>query len=77
MLEPGEFRRLVRQALTALSRFGVLQDDTEVDNFHLTDGRVAAVDLEMMELVLYPPARTGGQNLCSAASPPRKQTSSN
>ncbi|KAK0655244.1 hypothetical protein B0T16DRAFT_314567 [Cercophora newfieldiana] len=47
MLELDEFRRLVRQALTALSRFGVLQDDTKLDNFHLTDGRVMVVDLEM------------------------------
>lgn len=38
MLELGEFRRKVRQALTALSRFGVLQDDTKLDNFHPTDG---------------------------------------
>ena len=47
MLELDEFRRLARQALTALSRFGVLQDDTKLDNFHLTDGRVMVVDLEM------------------------------
>ncbi|KAK3317700.1 hypothetical protein B0T19DRAFT_296467 [Cercophora scortea] len=47
MLELDEFRRLVRQALTALSRFGVLQDDTKLDNFHFADGRVMVVDLEM------------------------------
>ncbi len=47
MLELDEFRRLIRQALTTLSRFGVLQDDTKLDNFHLTDGKVMVVDLEM------------------------------
>ncbi|KAK4241748.1 hypothetical protein C8A03DRAFT_12019 [Achaetomium macrosporum] len=47
MLELDEFRRVVRQALTALSRFGVLQDDTKLDNFHLTHGRVMVVDFEM------------------------------
>ncbi|KAK3689466.1 hypothetical protein B0T22DRAFT_172643 [Podospora appendiculata] len=47
MLELDEFRRLVCQALAALSRFGALQDDTKLDNFHLTDGRVMVVDLEM------------------------------
>lgn len=47
MLELDEFRRLVRQALTALSRFGVLQDDTKLDNFHLTNGSVMVVDFEM------------------------------
>ncbi|KAK5662930.1 hypothetical protein OQA88_6342 [Cercophora sp. LCS_1] len=47
MLELDEFRRLIRQALTAPSRFGVLQDDTKLDNFHLTDGKVMVVDLEM------------------------------
>jgi len=44
MLELGEFRRLVRQALTALSRFGVLQDDTKLDNSHPTDGRAVEFD---------------------------------
>lgn len=40
MLDLGEFRRLVRQALTVHSRWGVLQDDAKSDHFHLTDGRV-------------------------------------
>ncbi|KAK4655748.1 hypothetical protein QC762_305130 [Podospora pseudocomata] len=48
MLELDEFRRLVSQALTALSRFRLLQDDAKLDNFHLTDGKVMVVDLEMM-----------------------------
>ncbi|KAK0640841.1 hypothetical protein B0T16DRAFT_418545 [Cercophora newfieldiana] len=47
MLELDEFRRLIRQALTELSRFRVLQDDVKLDNFHLTDGKVMVVDLEM------------------------------
>lgn len=47
MLELDEFRRLLRQTFTALSCFGVLQDDLKLDNFRLTDGRVMAIDLEM------------------------------
>ncbi|KAK4442787.1 hypothetical protein QBC34DRAFT_363173 [Podospora aff. communis PSN243] len=47
MLELDEFRLLVCQALTAMARFGVLQDDAKLDNFHLADGRVMVVDLEM------------------------------
>jgi hypothetical protein len=47
MLKLEEFRLLVRQALTAIARFGVLQDDAKLDNFHLNDGRVMVVDLEM------------------------------
>lgn len=47
MLGLDRFRYLVRQALTALSRFGILQDDVKLDNFHLTNSRVMVVDLEM------------------------------
>lgn len=48
MLELDEFRRLVRQTLVLLSRFGVSQDDYKLDKFHLIDDKVIVVDLEMM-----------------------------
>ncbi|KAK0724230.1 hypothetical protein B0H67DRAFT_640796 [Lasiosphaeris hirsuta] len=47
MLELDEFCYLVCQALTMLSCFRVLQDDIKLDNFHLTNGRVMVVNLEM------------------------------
>jgi len=48
MLDLDEFRRLIRQALVAFSRLGVLHDDIKLDNFYLTDGRVMVVDLKII-----------------------------
>lgn len=39
LLEVDEFRRLLRQALTACAEFGLFPDDERLDNFHLSDGK--------------------------------------
>ena len=49
LLEIPEFCRLLRQALSALAQFQVLQDDDKLDNFHLVEDRIMAVDLERMQ----------------------------
>ncbi|KAG8405523.1 hypothetical protein J3458_022172 [Metarhizium acridum] len=43
-----EFRRMMRDALTDLARFGVLPDDIGLENFHLVGDKVMAVDFEMV-----------------------------
>ncbi|KXX77149.1 hypothetical protein MMYC01_207561 [Madurella mycetomatis] len=46
LLELADFRRLLCQALTALSQLRILQEDIKLDNFHLVDDKVMIVDLE-------------------------------
>jgi hypothetical protein len=42
----ADFRRMLRQALDALAPFGILQDDSKLDNYHGVGDRIMAVDLE-------------------------------
>ena len=46
LLEVAEFRRILRQALDALAPFGILQDDSKLDNYHLVGDKIMVVDLE-------------------------------
>lgn len=46
LLELADFRRLLCQALTALSQFKILQEDVKLDNFHLVDDKIIIIDLE-------------------------------
>lgn len=46
LLEVDDFRRMLRQALTALSQFGIVHGDEKLDNFHLTRDKIMVVDLE-------------------------------
>lgn len=42
----ADFRRMLRQALDALAPFGILQDDSKLDNYHVVGDRIMTVDLE-------------------------------
>jgi hypothetical protein len=46
LLEMADFRRMLRQTLDALALFGILQDDSKLDNYHVIGDRIMAVDLE-------------------------------
>lgn len=46
LLELAEFRRMLAQALTALSHFAILHHDVKLDNFHVARDRIMVVDLE-------------------------------
>jgi len=48
LLELSEFRRLLRQALTAIAQFGVEHGDQKLDNYHLVDGKIMVVDFEVV-----------------------------
>jgi len=50
LLDIADSRRLLRQVLTALSQFGILQEDIKLDNFHLTGDRIMVVDLENLSM---------------------------
>nr|UUW39084.1 hypothetical protein [Epichloe sp. LpTG-3]UUW39102.1 hypothetical protein [Epichloe sp. LpTG-3] len=51
MLAMTEFRDMITATLTTLAEFGVLPDDTKLDNFHLVGDKVMAVDLETVSKV--------------------------
>ncbi|KAL2017963.1 hypothetical protein VTK56DRAFT_1495 [Thermocarpiscus australiensis] len=51
LLEPADLRRMLCQALTALSHFGISQDDIKLDNFQLTGDKIMMVDLERVNEV--------------------------
>ncbi|KAL2190507.1 hypothetical protein L209DRAFT_184802 [Thermothelomyces heterothallicus CBS 203.75] len=46
LLDLGDFRRMMRQALDAFLPFGILQDDSKLDNYHLVGDKIMVVDLE-------------------------------
>ena len=48
LLEVPEFRRMLFQALDALSRFRIQQDDIKLDNFQFTGDRTMALDFERL-----------------------------
>ncbi|RSM19251.1 hypothetical protein CDV31_001928 [Fusarium ambrosium] len=48
LLELDEFVRLLEECYTALISFGVNLEDSQLGNFILVDGKVMAVDLEMV-----------------------------
>ncbi|KYK56286.1 Protein kinase-like domain protein [Drechmeria coniospora] len=48
LLDEATFCRIMHDALTTLTRFGVLQEDRKLDNFHLVGDAVMVVDLESM-----------------------------
>jgi hypothetical protein len=49
LLEIPELRRLLRDTLTALAQFRILQDDVKLDNFHVVGDRIMAVDFERLQ----------------------------
>ncbi|KAK3373640.1 hypothetical protein B0T24DRAFT_271066 [Lasiosphaeria ovina] len=46
LLEVADFRRMLCETVTTLSRFGIIQDDEKLDNFHFTGDKIMAVDFE-------------------------------
>lgn len=48
LLKVADFRRMLFQALTALSQFGILQEDEELDNLHHVGDKTMIVGLEMV-----------------------------
>ncbi|KFH47537.1 hypothetical protein ACRE_016130 [Hapsidospora chrysogenum ATCC 11550] len=48
LLEVADLRRMLFQAPTALSQFGILQCDEKLDNFHHVEDKIMIVDLEMV-----------------------------
>ncbi|KAJ4246235.1 hypothetical protein NW757_009688, partial [Fusarium falciforme] len=48
LLELDEFARLLEECYVALISFGVNLEDSQLENFILVDGKVMAVDLEMV-----------------------------
>ncbi|KAL2757046.1 hypothetical protein ACRALDRAFT_1075753 [Sodiomyces alcalophilus JCM 7366] len=46
LLEVADFRRMLSQALAAMSQFGILHGDPKLDNFHLTGDKIMMVDFE-------------------------------
>ncbi|KAK0701107.1 hypothetical protein B0T21DRAFT_379317 [Apiosordaria backusii] len=46
LLEVADFRRMLYQALTAVSQFRILQEDIKLDNFHHIGDKIMVVDLE-------------------------------
>jgi hypothetical protein len=46
LLEIADIRRMLRQTLDALAPFGIMQDDSKLDNYHVVGDRIMAVDLE-------------------------------
>lgn len=48
LMEVADFGRALRQCVAALSKFGVVQDDMKVDNFHVVGDKVMALDFEMV-----------------------------
>lgn len=48
VLTMADFKDMMTGTLTALVEFGMLPDDTKLDNFHLVGDKVMAVDLEMV-----------------------------
>ncbi|KID82799.1 Protein kinase-like domain protein [Metarhizium guizhouense ARSEF 977] len=52
LLDKEEFRRLMKDTLSDLARFGALPDDTRLENFHIVGDKMMAVDFETVDEVV-------------------------
>lgn len=48
LLEMPDLRRMMHEAVSAISRFGRVNDDCKLDNYHVVGNKIMIVDMERM-----------------------------